>query len=53
MRPRGLAAALLVAVAASLAGCVAAVADHPDPVHAEKLSDLERRMDRVEQRLPK
>jgi hypothetical protein len=45
--------ALLVLVAAGLPGCIAVVSDQPDPIHADKLLELERRMDGVEAKLPK
>jgi len=53
MRRRALAAAFLVVAAAGLPGCIAVFGDEPDPVYSEKLSELERRMDRVEHGLPK
>ncbi len=53
MRRALAAVAALVVVAAGLPGCIAVVSDQPDPIHAAKLADLERRMDRVEQGLPK
>jgi hypothetical protein len=53
MRRRAFAAAFLVAAAALLPGCITVVGEENDPVYSEKLSQLERRMDRVEQGLPK
>ena len=53
MRRRALAAAFLVAASALLPGCITVVGEQSDPVYSEKLSELEGRMDRVEQGLPK
>jgi len=43
----------LVVLAAGLPGCIAVVSDKPDPIYTAKIAELERRMDRVEQGLPK
>jgi hypothetical protein len=53
MTRRASAAAALLFVTALLGGCIAVVGEKKDPVHAQKLSELERRMDVVESRLPK
>lgn len=55
MRRRGLALALAVA-AAALPGCIAVIGDKESSAgtpNDRALTDLEKRMDRVDERLPK
>jgi hypothetical protein len=49
---RVVAVAILCAASLASTGCALIAKGDPDPVHAEKISQLERRMDRVESRLP-
>lgn len=55
MRRRGTAIALLAGLAAVLPGCVFAMNtdDGPPPDRDAQLTRLEKRMDRIEQSLPK